>query len=518
MPKSFLFFSSVIVIFFLLINGGCTKIDSTTLGGDLIPAVDNVNTFDTIINLEGTQGLFNDTTRIGLNETHLLGSITNNPLFGQTNADIFLQLSPTFFPYYFGNANDTIDITKDPLTGFDSAYLFLSFKAFYGDTNAPQKLQLFKLADTITNFTNNTAYTIKYQPNDSAASRLLLGEVTITPKDLRNKTYYGLKNRDSSANQIRIPLNTPDGLAFLQTLSKRDSTRTSNDAFVNDSLFKTFYKGFAVMTDRNVGNGLFYTNLADQGTRLEIHYRRKNKNKLDTTHTSLFFSTGITSSSVSASAHANYIKRNREVSGSAKPVEYPNNQQANALYIQSVPGTFATLKIPGLDTFKNSIVHRAEILIEQIPGEDAAIDNALTPPRFLYLDLKDTGSITKYKTIYYDLNPSAFYEPDNSSFFYPSNAGIDFNYFGGYLRYKNDAFGNRIAYYEFNISRYVQNMITKRGINYDLRLYAPYNLNYYDKIFAFPNSTYSLGYGQVKIANGHNPNYKLRLRIIYSKI
>ena len=512
MQKKFLGFSVATAVIFLLINWGCTKIDSTSLGGDLIPAVDNVNTFDTIINIQGTQGLFNDTTRLGRSENYLVGSITNDPVFGKTNATIFLELKPTFFPYFFGNAKDTILEPPTPATGFDSAYLFLSFKAFYGDTTVPQHLQVFQLANNTTNFKDSVHF-LNFIPDGNPVYGPLLGEATITPKDLRNKTFYGLNNRDSSVNVIRIPLNTPDGLAFLQALGNRDSTRTNSDAFVSDSLFKTFYKGFAIVSDDAAGgNGLFYTNLADAATRLEVHYRKKNSTKLDTTFSNLYFSVG-TSSQVSPSAHANNIKRDR-VTGNP---EYPNTQQADALYIQSVPGTFASLKIPGLDTFKNSVIHRAEILVEQIPG-NTAIDNALTPPRFLYLDLKDTGSATRYKTIYYDLNPTSFYEPDNSSFFYPSSSGIDFNYFGGFLRYKNDAFGKRIAYYDFNISRYVQNMVTKRGVNYNLRLYAPYNLNYYNSVFGFPNSSLSLGYGQIKIANGNNPNYKLSLRIIYSKI
>jgi hypothetical protein len=189
----------------------------------------------------------------------------------------------------------------------------------------------------------------------------------------------------------------------------------------------------------------------------------------------------------------------------------------DALYIQSVPGTFALLHIPALSTMSNRIVHRAEIIVEQVPG-NPAIDNALLPPPFLYLDLKDTGAANRFKTIYTDLNPGGFYNPDNSTFYYPFSTGIDFNYFGGFVRAKTDAFGNRIAYYNFNVSRYVQGLITQKGVNYTMRLYAPYNLNYYNEVRAFPSSNLSLARGRIKIGNGNNVNYKLRMRIVYSKI
>jgi len=187
------------------------------------------------------------------------------------------------------------------------------------------------------------------------------------------------------------------------------------------------------------------------------------------------------------------------------------------LYLQTGPGTFATLKIPQLNNFPNSIIHKAEIIVEQIPASTpalAALDRALTPPQYLYIDLLDTVLPIRYKPIYFDLNPTVPYNPDNSLFFLPSG-GIDFGYFGGFIQRKNDALGNSIFYYSFNVSRYVQNMVTNRTNNYTLRLYAPYNLNYYNTVIPFNNN---LANGRVKVGSGSNVNYKLRLRIIYSKI
>ena len=70
----------------------CRKInDATTLGGDLIPVVDNVTTFDTLLSVETYNDLFTDltdSTRLTSTSTHFAGYIGNDPLFGKTNAKI----------------------------------------------------------------------------------------------------------------------------------------------------------------------------------------------------------------------------------------------------------------------------------------------------------------------------------------------------------------------------------------------------------------------------------------------
>ena len=77
-----------------------------------------------------------------------------------------------------------------------------------------------------------------------------------------------------------------------------------------------------------------------------------------------------------------------------------------------------------------------------------------------------------------------------------------------------DGLGTR-SFYNFNLTRYVQNLVTKGGISYNFRLYAPYNLYYYGYRLAYKNN---LANGRVKIGNGSNAKYRLRIRIVYSKL
>ena len=76
----------------VLFNWDCTKIDTTELGGDLLPAVDNVLTFaDTLLIDASREQLDDDTFRINRSEPHILGNVNNDPIFGKTKADIFVK-------------------------------------------------------------------------------------------------------------------------------------------------------------------------------------------------------------------------------------------------------------------------------------------------------------------------------------------------------------------------------------------------------------------------------------------
>ena len=89
-----------VILFFFITVESCTKIDSTTLGSDLIPAVDNVTTFADTLDIIATQGTFDESAaRTAISDLHVLGAITNDPVFGKTEAEIFLEMKPGFDPF-----------------------------------------------------------------------------------------------------------------------------------------------------------------------------------------------------------------------------------------------------------------------------------------------------------------------------------------------------------------------------------------------------------------------------------
>lgn len=499
MQRRFLYSTVIAVFSFSFFILSCNKLDTTDIGSDLIPVVDNINTFDTVLSITSSQSFFEDSTRISRTDNHVLGRISNDPLFGTTNANIYLQLKPGFYPYFFGNAKDTINPMLDPNTGFDSVVLCLDYKGFWGDSTMLQQITVKEVIDDDFRDSVYTAKKIDYQPTTGA----ILGNAMVDIRQLPQwQKFTGRK--DSVQNQIRIKLSN----AFANTIFNSDSTSPAGN-FKTDSLFRKFLNGFAIEAG-NMGNALMYCNLADVKTNLEIYYRKKNGGAIDTTFSSFKLNATTNIINIPPSGTANNVVRNR----AGFPVANP---AADEIYLQTTPGTYANLSIPALSTFGNRIIHRAELIVEQVPT-DPIFDKIFSVPTYLYLDLKDTTVEDKWKPVYIDLNPSEIYNPDDASDFFPFNLNIDFNYFGGFVRSKTDQFNNSIKFYNFNITRYVQKVVTTNIPNYSFRLFSPYTISYPQYSNGFLSYGNSLAFGRVKVGGGTNPNYKMRLRIIYSKI
>ncbi|HSN61660.1 MAG TPA: DUF4270 family protein [Ferruginibacter sp.] len=505
LPITLLSYFSIVCI-----NWGCTKLDTTTLGSDLIPAVDNVNTFADTLDITTTQGVFNDTFKIGKSENHLLGNISNDPIFGETQANLFFQPKPGFYPFYFGSA-------KDSIIAIDSVVLSLSYQGSWGDTSAVQQLTVRAITD---NFFSDSVYkkpqTISYAPQLGD----VLGTASIDIRTLKNSVKIN-HGKDSVTNQIRIKLSED----FKNLIATRDSNLNSiNNAFRSDTAFKKFNKGFAVIGTN--GNAVMYINLLDSKTRLEVFLRKKSNatGKIDSVYNSFtMLSASSNIAYITPSASSNFVMRSHP-SYISNPVP-----GSSAIYLQSGPGTFAKLKIPGLDTFKNAIVHRAQISIEQIP-ENPVYDSIFSVPSFMYLDIIDTTTVgPKWKPLYFDLNPRTTYDPDFKTGFpyFPSSGEIDYSYFGGYARKKTNALGDKVWYYDLNVTRHVQQIITKKTINYELRLFPGFTTVYpqygtaLNPASIIPLSN-PLAFGRIKVKSGSYPDpekkVKMRMIIIYSKL
>jgi len=503
---------AIIAVAIVLLSGtvmtlSCNKLDTTNLGGDLIPAVDNVTTFADTLPITTTQGYFNnDTTEVVRTDDHIIGRISNDPLFGTTNAAAYFELKPGFYPYYIGNAGDTINPALVPGTKFDSVVLVMNYKGFYGDTTTPIQLQVSQV--NAGNPKWDSTYAIR-NVNYAPTTGTVLGTATIDVRQLPNYFFY-TNRRDSANNQIRIKLST----AFMNSLVSQDTLAagSSTNGFRSDSLFKSYFKGFAVKALS--GNGLLYSNLADTNTKLEIHYVRRHGAGLDTAYSSFKLnSSSLGTIDNAPSITVNNIVRNRV----GFPVSTPS---ADAVYIQTAPGTYVNLSIPGLTGLSNRIIHRAELTIQQIP-DNTVLDGYFPGPPYLYLDLVDTTTTPRWKPIYYDLDFNSSYDPDYSvsTIYFPSG-GVNHTTFGGVLKYKTNSLGANQGYYTINMTRYVQQIVTKGTKNYNLRLWAPYDIIYPQYSPAVIPYNNPIANGRIKVGSGSNTNlnYRMILRLVYSNI
>ncbi len=478
-------FTSIVL---LLIS--CKKLnESTDIGGGLIPAVDNITTFDTTLTVEAyndTFSILTDTTRYFSSATNYLGQVNTDPFFGKTDAKMFFELLPPTSKFTFINKADSLHI--------DSVVLVLDYVETWGDTTAAQTVNVYEIAQG-TDFAD-TSHIVR---KSNYAKFTLLGSKTVDPRLLNDsvKVY-----QDTTANQLRIRL---DDL-FGQRLLNYDTTSNSgNNAYYSDSVFRKFFAGFAVESVN--GEALMGFNLEGDNTKLAIYYKDDNGNspveKWDTAVAYFTFDN-------LSSASANYIVR--DYTGSALAAAVGGSTPDDLVYIQSTPGSFATIKIPGLAGLSNNVIHRAELIMEQVHD----VKDTLFPPVNLYLDAYDPG-ISDFRTIPYDVT-------------FDGSGNTNLGDFGVTPMNTKDPAGNIVKSWRFNLTRYVQHIVNDTETVFDLRLFSPFIVNERYGVgtltttsskFPFAvNST--IGKGRVRLAGNTGPTdtnpQKMRLRIVYSKI
>ncbi len=467
----------LILLFFVY---GCTKIDTTKLGQGLIPVVDNIHTFDTTLNVIANN--FDDPSicdSVYRTDLHALGYISNDPLFGSTSASIYMELKPSAYPFAFP-ASDAGTLA------IDSAVLVLSYSHSYGDTNALQKVEVYPLLD---NFKVDTTYTTCNVFNHDQFN--LLGEKFYTPRQLKDSV-HGFK--EDAANQLRIPIDP----ALIQKF-----IRDSSGNFTTDSAFKQYFKGFAIIPGKATGGQtISYYNLSSTDTRLAIYLRTSKAGVKDTSVVNFSFT--------AFSGEGNSIIRER---GSSEITNHLSNPAAgdSLLYIQTSPGSYAKLKIPGLTGLSNRVINRAELIVEQ-EYSLSTFDDILSAPDNLYLDTQDTSTNGTYIPV-----PCDFSSAELSS---------NFGHLGGRAKLVTNDAGKQVTRYVFDISRYVQSIATKGSNNDILRLSAPYYITnkkpYIDwcgqTIGTFNAQRNDVAAGRVKLNGTNSTPSRIRLHIIYSKL
>jgi len=314
-----------------------------------------------------------------------------------------------------------------------------------------------------------------------------------------------VKNRFENANnQIRIPLRMDVARRFLKDY---DST----NAYLNDSAFQSYFKGFSVkVQSSNPANALLYVNLLDTNTKLALYYNTSTTGATVRDTSVIYFKFNS-----AFGGYANFVTRNTtgaEISNRITTTSRPDS----LVYVQSAPGTYVRIRVPGLQNLSNRIVHRAELIAEQVPDDNniMTLDRYFQAPRLLLLSAFDSAKNQKRSI------------PND---YIVGSSGPNTVDFGGFRTFKTINGYDRVAAYNFVISRYVQGIVTRKDSSFTLRLSAPSNdsLNYFPP---FPNNFVSQMYylspaqgnelanGRVRLGGGSHSRFRMRLRIVYSRI
>ena len=257
---------------------------------------------------------------------------------------------------------------------------------------------------------------------------------------------------EASQYQIRIRLNDNIAKMFIKDF---DST----NAYKNDTTLRQYFPGFAVSVDPSTNNNvLLKLNMTDTNTKLALYFKTNytplgSTGKVDTTVLKMRFR-------LSANGDANFIKRDRTGSEVLKHIGKTND---SLVYIQTSPGTGVKIKIPAIKNLANKIIHKAELIAEQVP-DDAninTIEKQMLAPRYLLLAAYDANDNKVMRNVPND---------------YQSIANAEaFARFGGFQTYKSINGYDKVASYNFNITRYVQGVVSRKDTTFDFRISAPVN-------------------------------------------
>lgn len=482
---------TILVTLAVLLNISCTKINPTDIGTDLLPTVDNVHTFDTLLRVYADNYLFNDSSSIHYSEDHALGVIEDDPEFGKTESQIYFSVVPA-------SSSRNPFVSVDSIVAMDSVILSLAYTGVFGDSNAVQKINVYEVSDT--SFRDSVGYLVNHPEFNTTGT--VLGSTTVNFTTLDDaKTVIVKKDTQNITNLLRIPLNPSLGMRFAAY-----DTGSVYLSAKRDSAFQKVFNGLALKIDEAgspLKNALAYYKLSNENTKLTFYFRITKNGIVDTVKTDFLLYTAVSASGTYSTAYsANLVKRTAMHGYATLNLTTPV-VDADKVYLQTSPGSFALLKIPGLTGLNNRIIHRAEISFKPV---DIPANSVYTSPRFLFLDVIDSVN-NRFLTVRDDFNYSF------SSYTY------DYQLFGGFLK---------SGKYFINLTRYVQNLVTTSGSNYAFRLYAPKTAipNY-----VYPKESGSIITGRVgitvnpQIANGRavvgggsNSANPMVLRIIYSKI
>lgn len=473
--KRILIASGIVCLTSILLISSCSKIDTTDLGNELIPAVDNVNTFEIVMDVITDNKLVNDTTRMLNDEFHGVGIIQNDQEFGMTTATTYVAFSPTSYKSYPFQNKDSVTI--------DSVVLSLAYIESYGDSSAIQQFEVRQIDGRFKEFKDSLYYLggpdFDLQPD-------LLSSALIDYGKLGDSVVYkNGKDTISKGRELRMKMDT----AWARQFVNYDTT----NAYNNDTLFKKVFAGLQIKaSDASPNkNAIAYFNLSDKDkTRITFYCRVQNNGKTDTI--SPYFA-------YHNDAHANIIRRTPANGYLANVSNGTDNDEK--LYIQSTPGSYASVKIPQLDTFRNCVINSAELIMEKYPS----FEDFYAAPAYMFIEANSPAGDSSF-TIRNGFLPVS------------SSPGYDLKVLGGI--YKNSK-------YIINLSRYIQSLVTRKFRNNSLKIYAPFTAQPYymppnsdqptNKVGIIINTPVAAG-RVVLFGGGSTDAKKMRLRIIYTKI
>ncbi|HOZ52265.1 MAG TPA: hypothetical protein PLU17_10435 [Chitinophagaceae bacterium] len=333
-------FAAVVVV-----NWSCKE--NTILPKNLVPSIDNINTFGTSYDLI-THNVYQDSfltgglksgLRLSSSATFYMacGSIQNDPAFGSTQASMHIEVLPPVPNFTFKTATANMKI--------DSIVLSIPFKMTYGDAGFSAINQKFMVYRSQKVFSRDSA---QFEfTKDSFDNSRVLSTQTINFNTIATDSVLIAGQKQQPQLRFKLASWFADSL-------KAQVDSAANGATSSYSKFLDWWKGFVIAPSSTKGNTLGYFDTYK--TRLTVYYRyTKSGGGEDTTNDVFSFD-------------PNYCNRFNTIThdySNSESKKFINTHAAvgdSLLFIQNEPGLANTFHIPGITNIDNVIVNKAELV------------------------------------------------------------------------------------------------------------------------------------------------------------
>jgi hypothetical protein len=457
----------VSIIAILTFLSSCKK--DTSIGADILPQDDllNVKFTDTLTVFSKTLAdTFLRTDKLSKN---YLGVI-NDPLFGFQKASIAVELD---------RPNSVYDDTLMTSYTVDSVVLFLKYSYIYGDTTVPQSFDVSTISNKISETSPYYSNSSLFPPTGTIGS---VSNYLFTPTT--NPVSTNTTDTVGVSGILRIKLNNSVGNTILDL--KQTILRDS-------SLFKNAFPGILIENATNAGKAMAEIDISSGFSALAIFYKDKNGDAKDMR----LFTSILNYNTGSTTTRVNGVNLFTNSLASAVQNTITSGLVSDSVnYVLGQAGTLLRISLPTLNNVGRVAVNKATLMLSQIQQNTSDLQ---TPFYLVLLKRNLAGNIDILST----------------------GDGV-----GILDTTTTDDFGNKIARYSFNVSKYIQAVAMGNETNSDLYV-ATYRFAGTDGTINILNSVVNsnvlnVGYIPSRIiiagANYSDPRYKLKLNLTYTKI
>lgn len=393
----------------------------------------------------------------------------NDPVFGETTANIAMALTMPSTNYSFGESPT-----------LDSAVLVIPFLGFYGDSaNSSFTAEVRQLNEVLYNESGKSYYSNKKWSVNST----VIGTKVVTT-NLKDSIYIDAvissKIDPYLDSLVKVPRQLRIRLDLNSDFVKNKIFNVDSVNKVSNTIFNNYIKGLFLSVNKGASTGaggLFALDTYTSGAaRLDVFYRTTTDGVIDTLESVNTFN--ISGSSGNAATELTW-----DLDGTAVKTELESTaKNSSLLYLKGLGGTFVKVDFPYLNKLKelgtNVTINRAELV-------------------FYVDDNSGYDPISRLRTYRWDIADRPQLVPDESSSD-PRYLGPGF--VGGYYHSTTKS-------YTFNFTGYIQDLLRGRLKNYGTFI-TPTD---------FTSSTNSLNtLGRTIVGGGDNASYKVKLRIFYT--